>query len=281
MMTKTPSHQLGLSMVELLVVLAVSSFLILGITQAYIENNRSHAFQVSQSGNTENGRFAALTLNEYLSKAGYRRAPSELPETSFSTRAASGDCRAFEKGAAVTALDPSEGIGFCIRYQPANSGELDCQGIASEPFTEDTAFSEVPDSSTIVLAIKFLPSTTADLHKGSLLCKSLNADTPQYIELIDGVADFRVDFGTGNNPAVETYVAQADWDPATNSEIRSVRYSLLLSSRESQRDSDNSKVLDDWLADASTTAKDRIQASDNKRLYQIAHGNQSVRNQIR
>jgi type IV pilus assembly protein PilW len=230
MKIRAPYHQIGLSMVELLVVLAVSSFLILGITQAYIENNRSHAFQISQSGNTENGRFAALTLNEYLSKAGYRRAPSELPETAFSTRAAGDDCLEFKGGAAVTALDPSEGIGFCIRYQPANSGELDCQGIASEPFTETTAFSEVPDSSTIILAIKYLPSETADLHKGSLLCKSLNADTPQYVELIDGVADFRVDFGTGLNPSVETYVSQADWDPATDDEIRSVRYAMLLSS---------------------------------------------------
>lgn len=280
MTTKAP-HQLGLSMVELLVVLAISSFLILGITQAYIDNNRSHAFQVSQSGNTENGRFAALSLNEYLSKAGYRRAPSDLPETSLPARPADSDCKAFIKGAAVTSLDASAGTGFCIRYQPAVSGELDCQGVESEAFSEDSAFSSVPDSSIIILAIKYQPSATTDLHKGSLLCKSLNAKTPQYIELIDGVADFRVDFGIGKDPTVEAYVAQADWTPGTANEIRSVRYSLLLTSRENQRDSDDSKILDDWLADASATSKARLQGGDNKRLYQIAQGNQSVRNQIR
>lgn len=281
MKIKASSHQSGLSMVELLVVLAVSSFLILGITQAYIENNRSHAFQISQSSNTENGRFASLTLNEYLSKAGYRRAPAELPETSFSKRAAQDDCLAFNGGAAVTALDPSKGIGFCIRYQPAYSGELDCQGIASQSFPENTAFNEVPESSTIILAIKYLPSETADLHKGTLLCKSLNTEKPQYVELIDGVADFRVDFGTGRDTSVETYVPQADWDPTVDDEIRSVRYAMLLSSRDSQRDSDDSKVLDDWLADASAAIKGRLQGNDNKRLYQIAYGNQSVRNQTR
>ncbi|MEN1592952.1 prepilin-type N-terminal cleavage/methylation domain-containing protein, partial [Pseudomonas aeruginosa] len=37
--------QKGLSMVELLVALAISSFLILGISQIYIDNKRNYLFQ--------------------------------------------------------------------------------------------------------------------------------------------------------------------------------------------------------------------------------------------
>lgn len=76
-------HQLGLSMVELLIALAISSFLILGITQVYIDNKRNYVFQQNQAGNAENSRFAALIINDYLGKAGYRRTPSALLEIVF------------------------------------------------------------------------------------------------------------------------------------------------------------------------------------------------------
>ncbi|AGI22823.1 type 4 fimbrial biogenesis protein PilW [Pseudomonas sp. ATCC 13867] len=276
----TMKRQLGLSMVELLIALAISSFLILGITQVYIDNKRSYVFQQNQANNLENGRFATLTLNHYLGKAGYRRNPSSLLEIVFPSRAAADGCQAFDAGHAITGLATDQGAGFCIRYQPQVSGELDCQGEASS-VEYDEAFPSTPavEDDLTVLAFKYEPG--AALQQGRLLCKSLNAASPQYSELLAGIADLRLDFGIGSADVLEkevsSYIPQADWTPDDGA-IRSVRYALLLASREGQRDSDDSKVLSDWLAVASTATRTRLQKADKKSIYQVASSTQTVRN---
>jgi type IV pilus assembly protein PilW len=274
-------RQRGLSLIELLIALAISSLLILGITQVYIDNKRNYVFQQNQAGNLENSRFASLMLNEYLGKAGYRRDPVILVEQAFPSREAGGDCLAFSAGHSITGLDPDVGRGFCIRYQPKTSGELDCQGAASATFDDDVAFSSPPTSSLIILAFKYEPSSGNELPEGRLLCKSLNVSSPQYGELLRGIADMRLDFGVGNADVLEkevsSYVPQSDWSTASGS-IRSVRYSLLMASRSGQRDSDDSKVLDDWLATAVDDDKTRLQTADNRRLYQVTSSTQTVRN---
>lgn len=275
-------RQFGLSMIELLIALAISSFLILGITQVYLDNKRNYVFQQNQAGNLENSRFAALIISDYLGKAGYRRNPSALLDTVFPSRPAANGCLAFNAGHAITGLAPSEGDGFCIRYQPRVSGELDCQGAAS-PVVYDEAFpSGPPDESDLtVLAFKYEPSTDNQLQEGRLLCKSLNAASPQYGELLRGIADFRLDFGVGNTDLLEkevtTFTPQSDWSPASGA-IRSVRYALLLTSRAGQREGDDSKVLADWLVEASADAQARLQVADDNRIYQVAGSTLTVRN---
>lgn len=183
----TVKRQFGLSLIELMIALAISSLLILGITQVYIDNKRNYVFQQSQAGNLENSRFASLMINEYLGKAGYRRDPVILVEEAFPSRNAGGDCLAFGAGHSITGLDPSVGRGFCIRYQPQTSGELDCQGAASAAFDDDVAFSSPPASSLIILAFKYEPSTDNDLPKGRLLCKSLNVSSPSMVSCFAGL----------------------------------------------------------------------------------------------
>lgn len=278
---KAFQHQRGLSMIELLIALAISSFLILGITQIYIDNKRNHVFQQSQAGNLESSRFATLMVNEYLSKSGYRRNPASLLEFVFPSQNASGDCLAFSAGHSITGLDPDEGTGFCIRYQPLTKDELDCQGVTVATFDDESAFSSPPQSSQIVLAFKYEPGIDGKLQDGRLLCKSLNASTPQYVELLQGIADLRLDFGIGNADVLEKevsgFISQEDWTPASGA-IRSVRYAMLMSSRVGQRDGEDSKVLDDWLAAASDTDKERLEEADNKRIYQVASSTQTIRN---
>lgn len=275
-------RQFGLSMIELLIALAISSFLILGITQVYLDNKRNYVFQQNQAGNLENSRFAALIISDYLSKAGYRRKPSTLLDTVFPSRPAADECLAFNAGHAITGLDPNGGMGFCIRYQPRVSGELDCQGAASTVVYDEAFPSAPPDESDLtVLAFKYEPSTDSQLQEGRLLCKSLNAASPQYGELLRGIADLRLDFGVGNTDLLEkevtTFIPQADWSPASGA-IRSVRYALLLASRAGQREGDDSKVLADWLAKASADTQTKLQEADNKRIYQVAGSTQTIRN---
>src|SRR5690606_7827375 len=127
-------RQRGLSVVELLIALAISSFLILGITQIYIDNKRSYGFQQSQGELQENQRFLAMILDGYLNRAGFQRSPIQMPEEAFKQAAASGECGAFGKGDGVAPT--TDGNGLCIRYYPVSKDELDCTG-ATVPTFDD------------------------------------------------------------------------------------------------------------------------------------------------
>jgi len=280
------TRQRGLSMVELLVALAISSFLILGITQVYIDNKRNYVFQQSQANNQENTRFAEFALNAWLNKAGYRRAPDQALEDAFPTDAASADCDAFIKGAAVTGFIAAAGtkeVGVCIRYQPASPAELDCQGDAVKTISSDTKldtpFVKPDDTELVVMAIKFVPD--AELNKGTLQCKNLSATKPAFVELIDGVADMQFEFATGESDLFEKKLkATTPWAATATGLVRAVRYSMLLASRPNQRDSD-SKIYTDWIAVVSDSAnKARIEAGDNRRVYQLAGSTQTLRNMM-
>ncbi|WP_252272649.1 PilW family protein [Pseudomonas subflava] len=272
-------EQHGISMIELLISLAISSFLILGITQVYIDNKSNQVFQGSQIGNLENSRFSGLVLNQYLAKAGYRRNPSSLLETAFPKREAGDDCLEFKAGHSATGLDPNIGSGFCIRYQPQVSGELDCQGNAST-VNYDEAFANVSPDDLVILAFKYEPNDTK-LEEGRLLCKSLNATAPQYSELVRGIADLRLEFGVGTADALDKEVAfsiaQRDWTVSSGT-IHSIRYSLLLASGENMRDAEESMILTNWLSSASETTKSRLMNADKHRIYEVASSTQTLRN---
>ena len=285
-------RQRGVSLIELMVSLVIGSFLIIGITQIYIDNQRSYLFQQSQSGNQENARFAEFMLNEYFGKAGYRRAPDQPVEDAFPQRAADTDCEAFKAGSSITAA--KDAIGVCIRYQPLVATELDCQGNAVTSFTDDSIFKPSPPSSLVVLAIRYRPATNNEgLENGALTCKSIGSADAAAVELLTGVADMRLDFGLGKNGMLDKtlkddndssrFVSAATWSDS-DGPIRAVRYAILLASRERLRDSDGSDdstgsvVLDKWLEVADDTAKTRLENGDERRIYQIAQNTRNLRN---
>ena len=271
-------HQRGLSMIELLVALAISSFLILGITQVYIDNKRNYVFQQSQAGNLENSRFAVLMIDELLSKAGYRRAPDQEMADAFpASSILSVHCEAFPAEAALTKIKATGGqTGFCMRYQPAMADELTCDGIAA-PLSKKV-FGYPSQAETIYVAVKFTPHAS-DLNKGTLSCVSNKGSA--LVELIDGIADMKVEFGAGQNnekklAASNPFKDAQSWT-AADGPVRAVRYSVLAASRNNQRDSD-SNIYDKWLATASAAAKTRLAAQDKKQIFQTAVGAQAIRN---
>ena len=281
-MITTRHHQAGLSLIELMIALAISSFLILGITQVYIDNQRHHLFQQTQSGNLDNGRFASLIIDQYLGKAGYRRNPVNSIESTFPQLAATGGCREFSTGSSITGLHPDEGLGFCIRYQPQENNELDCQGAASTT-TYAKAFPEsLTTNQLIVLAFKFEPGTTTELQNGRLLCKNLNASPSQFTEQLTGIADMRIDFGVGeagmNSKLVTSFIPQSTWTVASGP-IRTVRYAMLLTGRKGQRDTaDEPAILTQWRAAAPDASKTRLTDGEDRRIYQVAASTRTVRN---
>lgn len=271
-------RQQGLSMIELLVALAISSLLILGITQVYIDSKRSYLFQQSQALNLDSARFADYMLSDLLGKAGYQRSHLQTLEDFPAASALGGLCD-FKAGHAITKLtDGAQGL--CLRYQPAVNNEVTCAGNAlALSSASQPAFKQPSDTEIAYIAILFTPDNT-NLEKGTISCVDKNGPA----ELIGGVADFHIEFGVGNSGADQTLVSSSPWKaPSAWSDsqgpVRAVRYSVLLASARNQRDSADSAVFTHWTTKLATeTRKTILEAQDNRRIYQIATGSQALRN---
>lgn len=272
-------QQTGLSMVELLVALAISSFLILGITQVYIDNKRNYMFQQSQASNLDNSRFAVLMLDEILSKAGYRRAPDQGMEDAFphNNTTLSDQCAPFPQEAVITKLKDTSSVGFCMRYQPATANEDLCDGNTTT-LAKDEPFYYPAQNETIYLAIKYTPDDNK--QGGTISCQSNKGGNA---ELLNGIADMQVEFASGFEMEKRlkdgAYKNAADWQES-DGVVRAVRYSVLTGSRPGQRDGD-SLVFSQWLANtASESSRNRLEARDSRNIYQAAIGSQAVRNMM-
>lgn len=242
-------RQRGLSVVELLIALAISSFLILGITQIYIDNKRSYGFQQSQGELQENQRFLAMILDGYLNRAGFQRSPIQMPEEAFKQAAASGECGAFGKGDGVAPT--TDGNGLCIRYYPVSTDELDCTGATVPTFDDSKAYSETGDP--VLMVLRYIPSN--DLN-GVLQCKV----GTRTAELVTGVADLRLNLRKNDGVVTE------------------VRYAALMASTAKLRSSDESRALDTWMDGANATAKARLESGDQGQLFQMTSNTVTLRN---
>jgi len=104
------------------------------------------------------------------------------------------------------------------------------------------------------------------------------------MELLAGIADMRLEFGIGSKDMFERkltedsgrFIDASIWT-INSGPIRAVRYSILLASREEQRDGE-SAIFDAWLDKADTTSKARLTAEDKNRIYQVASSTQTIRN---
>ncbi len=232
----------GLSMVELMVALALSSLLILGATQIYIDNRSSYLFHQGQSENIENGRYALLILEQQLAKVGYRRSPDDSFEFAFPAATAA-NCT-FAAGQTIVRVDEAT---LCLRYQPRDDTERDC--VHNEPSfignidTPYNAFSE-----SIVARIAVVDEV--------LTCNG--------VELATGISAIRFDFGVG--PAGTREVTEYTTTPSQP--IRSLRYALLIASERGSRQGMASKAYQDWHGS---------EPSDN-RLYHTVSSSMTLRN---
>lgn len=263
--------QHGLSMVELLVALAISSFLILGITQVYIDNKSNYSFQQSQAANMDSGRFLQMALNEEIGKAGYRRAPDQEIEQAFKAVGAANGCAAFPKEGVVTKLSDDNAKGFCIRYQPAVAGELTCDA-ESLALEKPSAFIAAKDSELAYVVIRHEQNN--DLHLGRITC---NGES-----LVEGVADFNVEFLLGEKLERRFQENPYRYASAYNGTdiIRGVKYSVLLAGRPNQRAGMESAVLEQWISTLDADSKAWLETNDNNRIYQVVSSTQVLRNLV-
>lgn len=255
-------NQRGLSLVELMVAMAISSFLILGVTQIYLDNKRNYLYQQGQGENLENGRFALMLIGERLAKAGYRRNPA-LPMDMAFPADSDGDCT-FAAGQAVVRMNATT---LCLRYQPRDENETNCLGNAF-PGSSDLN-KPYDDFNTDEIMVERLT-----LEGGSLKCEGQ--------ELVSNVAGLYFDYGVNTDPYV-LKVASYTATPGSNDIIRALRYSALLVATSNNltqgveskvcSNSDNDADIGDWekLTGQSLTC-------ESGRLYQMVSGSSTLRN---
>jgi type IV pilus assembly protein PilW len=231
-------RQRGLSLVEMMVALAISSFLILGVTQVYIDNKARYEYQQGQIGNQESGRFTLLLLQQQLSKTGYRRLPQDTIQIAFPALASTNGCPAFSAG--TTYQLTADGTGICFRYQGAADGtDTDCLGNA------------IANNATVLSRISYVASAT--VGAGTLTCTAQGAAAQTFIS---GLADFK--FFT---------------PPASTANSLAISYAALLATTSSVRGGISSDVATRWNSVSGNTLSDA-----GKYAFQIAQGTVTLRN---
>jgi type IV pilus assembly protein PilW len=247
----TYRRQLGLSLIELMVAMLISSFLILGVTQIFIDNKRNYLYQQSQGENQENGRFTLKLLENELSKTGFRRNPSDNVLYAFPA-GTYGSCT-FSAGQMIKKVNDTT---LCLRFQPRDQHELDCSGAPPSSLTS----LDIPYKSTTAML-----SEKIEVTGGALKCND--------VTIIDsGLAGMQLNFGVG--PTDERQVTSFTNNPASDT-IRNVRFSVLLSSPQSNVSQGlASKVCTDWQA---MTGAAESPCTDDK-IYQIVSSSMTLRN---
>ncbi|QSL91226.1 PilW family protein [Ectopseudomonas toyotomiensis] len=234
--------QHGLSIIEMMVALLISSFLILGITQVYLDNRENTLFQQSQGQNIESARFSILLLEETLTKTGYRRRPDETMEAAFPS-ANVGNCGAMAAGEVVTRIDATS---FCIRYQPAFPGARTCSGdlianIPNDPYVDTDPVVEI-----------------FQLTDGELRCNGQAIAT--------GITALNFDYGVNYND--DKRISEYTSEPAENARVRAVQFAIMAASPTEVGKSAGSPVYEFWFGNA----------PNDKRLYTMLSSSTSMRN---
>lgn len=230
------NRQNGLSIIELMVALLLSSLLILGITQIYIDNKRNYTFQQGQSDTIENARYALLLMEQELFRTAYRSRPDRSDSEAFREDTV-GDC-SFGQGETVNFDTNDQRI--CLRYEPALPEITVCSGEVRQG--NATPYSH---NNPVVVELQ--------VFNNSLFCNG----TP----LVENMADIKLSFGVSTDEGIRETQEFTD-SPAADEKIRSIRYAVLLRSRSSNlADSINNQIYSawrsKWYGENSATAPDR------------------------
>lgn len=233
--------QHGLSIIEMMVALLISSFLILGITQVYLDNRENTLFQQSQGQNIESARFSILLLEQTLAKAGYRRRPDQTMEEAFPRENTL--CNGLNAGEVVKRLD---GASFCIRYQPAFPGARTCSGdaianIPNSPYVDTDPVVEV-----------------FQLTNGELRCNGQSIAT--------GITALSFDYGVNYND--DKRITEYNPAPAANARVRALQFAVMAASPSEIAKSSGSTIYEFWFDTA----------PNDKRLYTMLSSSTSMRN---
>lgn len=264
-----PNRQHGLSLVELMIALLLSTFLILGVTQIYIDNKRSYSFQQNLSDNQESARYAQVFLQQSIAKAGYKRRPDESSDEVFKVYN-KGGC-SFSAGQSVLFVSASD---ICIRYQPRDHTERNCLGdVIDSSLT-------TPYTKTNTVQVERL-SLDLSNNKQTLKCSFVDtSDNPKSADILNNLTDLRFELGvgsTGNPQTISSFVKASTANP-----VLAVRYTALFrSALGNQRGATSvDTALANWaaLSGATSAQVTAMKSADTGNLYQVVQNTVMLRN---
>lgn len=260
------AQQTGLSLVELMIAMLIGTFLILGVTQIYIDNKKSYIFQQSQSENQEGSRYSLLFLQQELAKAGYRRRPDDSIENAFPAATISG-CT-FSAGETVKL---SSATDICIRYQPRDNLERDCLGSVVDS-TLTTPYSKA--TSMVAQKIAFNSANQ------EITCTRGTTTSA----IVNGIADLRFEYGVGSAVAPQTVSSFIKTAASSSQPVLAVRYTTLFRSTSSKlrENSTTASVLANWkaLSGATNAQVTAMTTADNGNIYQVSQNTVMLRNRM-
>lgn len=236
--------QNGISIIEMMVALVISSILIIGVTQVYIKNRENVLYQQSQGQNIENARFSILVLEQTLAKAGYRRTPDQTMETAFPKENIVG-CGEMKAGQVAKQLSDT---AFCVRYQPAFPDARDCAGNSIDDIPDKAYVSAVPVTERF------------ELDGDELTCND--------VAIATGITDLKFVYGV--NGTEEKRISRYASTPSADDNIRAVKLSVLTASANNITQDAESNAYKLWFGNEA--------AEDDKRLYTMLSSSTSMRN---
>ncbi len=169
------SPQLGLGLVELMVALVVSTFLLGGLIQIFIASKMSYRMLDGYSRLQENGRFAVDVLSKNIRLAGYRSDVSSNEETVFPIT--TNGIIYGSDGQVIIGSDGAVGSSDSITFRHQGS---------EDGLIEDCLGGDVDEGDTVSITFSHDPVDN------ELQC-DVDGGTPQ--PLVDGVENMQILYG--------------------------------------------------------------------------------------
>lgn len=236
------SCEAGLALVELMVAVALGMFLLLGVSQLFLDGKRHYLYQQARLANQENARLANLVIERVVTKAGYRAQPQDASaEEAFPALPASAGCPAFAAGQSIALALSANGrrAGLCVRYQRGlEAQEADCTG-------NPLAFSARP--------VSVLARLGFDSLAGEIDCVSRVEGVAGFASgsvLVEGLLDFRF------QPL-----------PTQQDAAQAIGLALLFASDQGADDGMAGERLEQWRA---LSGRSPEQPADGRRLLHIS-----------
>lgn len=243
------NDQKGLSIIELMVALLLSSLLILGVTQIYLDNKRSHIFQQGQADNSDAARYSLSFLENELNKAGFRRRPDISLEEVFKADTSNG----FPLRSVAAKIDN----GIMIRYQAAHPEQTSCDG---------AAIASIPDTPYVGINAPILTARIVFVD-GKLQCQGET--------IVEGIADYKLLYAVGERTDATRSIERYTDNPQPNEEIRGIKYDILFESpNPNASDTTDNGIYRSWR----NLHYNDSAAPPKKNIYQIASNTIVFRN---
>lgn len=132
-----PKHFLGITLVELMIAITISSIVILGISSVYTSSKRSFKLQEEFSRLQENGRFAMNYIARFVRGAGYAGCASGLGNMTNDINSTETEFlfQTGIEGYEATGSAPNETITTLAEFPTASSTTTDFAVLASDAVT--------------------------------------------------------------------------------------------------------------------------------------------------